>query len=329
MKLPNRKRLKEVLDLIEKRKETLRRSVDAVVKGFSPAAFVWGDPGLGKSHLLTSLLDQHCGQTWKHHTAYTTPKGLVQELSAHRDAIHLFEDMEGMFKTETTASILRAACGSPNDRQRWVTWQTNDDKIEFAFRGGIIVATNANLAKTNGPLQGVASRFRPLRWDMTPEERLCTILSIAETGHVKNGVIITKQEAKHVAITLCDMVLDHRLEVALDIRLYTEHALPAFAQAKQTPGMDWIELLVAKLTGSTQTIDETRDQKTKRLETLAGMIDTQGGSSKEKLDKWKQATGLNKAMYYRHLKNAKRPSITITGPAQADETMRFLKEVQP
>jgi hypothetical protein len=328
MKLPNKARMNEVLRTIEKRKGTLNALCDAVVKGYSPAMFVYGDPGLGKSHLLTNFLCVNCGNNWKHHTAYTTPKGLVQELYANREAIHLFEDMEGMFKQEQTASILRAACGAPNDRERWVTWTTNNEKIEFTFRGGIIIATNANLAKGSGPLQGVASRFRPVRWDMSIEERICTILKIADQVQVKNGVVISKQESKHVAVTLCDMVLDHRLEVALDIRLFAEHALPAFAQCKVTPGLDWIELLVAKLTGVAQTSEETRDAKTRRLETLAGLIDSEGGPQKQKLEKWKSQTGLNKAMYYRHLKNSKRPTITITPPTVESETMKFLKEAQ-
>src|SRR5208282_1469979 len=100
---------------VEKRRAILENAVSGVAKGFTSALFLWGPPGLGKSHLLTVMLDGIAGGGWKHHTAHSTPKALFMSLLEAPAAIHLYEDCEQLLKTALSASILRAACGSPNE----------------------------------------------------------------------------------------------------------------------------------------------------------------------------------------------------------------------
>jgi hypothetical protein len=221
-------------------------------------------------------------------------------------AIHLFEDCEKMLKTDLCASILRAACGSPNDRIRKVTYETANERHNISFYGGVIIATNANLSRSNGPLQGVASRFRPIRWEMSLPERIATIMILSDREYVKQGITLTKQECKKVAVRLIEMVTDARSDLDLDLRLFTEHALPAYAQSKQTPGMKWEDLLLAKLHGVATTADETQETRTRHLSQLAQKIDLEGGNTKDKVAKWKALTDLGQAMYFRHLKTGKK-----------------------
>ncbi len=305
MKLPNKADIAKVLESIDKRRAIVESAVNGVVKGFTPALFVWGPPGLGKSHTLTVILDGIAGKTWHHHTAYATPKALMLALANAPDGVHLFEDCERMLRTDLSASILRAACGAPADRERWITWETANEKFNVKFTGGVLIATNENLARKNGPMQGVASRFRPIKWDMSLHERICVILNIAERDHVKAGIKITTKEARKVALRLVEMVGDERAEFDLDIRLFTEHALPAFAQAKMNPGQNWEDMMLAKLSGTAQTADESQEARTRRLQQLAESIDLGGGTTKEKLAKWKNLTELGKSIYYRHLKHRK------------------------
>lgn len=305
MKIPGKPDIAKTLAAIDKRRGILENAVNGVVKSFSPALFVWGPPGLGKSHVLTTLLDGIAGKTWQHHTAYSTPKALMLALAERPEGIHLFEDCERMMKTDLSASILRAACGAPNERERWITWETANEKFRINFKGGVIIATNQNLARANGPMQGVASRFRPIRWDMNLNERICVILDIAEYSHTKGGVSITSKEARKVALRLVEMVGEERAEFDLDIRLFTEHALPAYAQAKACPGQDWEDLMLAKLSGTAQTAAEGQEQRTRRLQQLAQQIDMGTEATKEKLAKWKNLTDLGKSIYYRHLKARK------------------------
>lgn len=307
MKILTEKQVKHCLETISERRKIMENAVQSLCTGFTPALFVWGPPGLGKSHTLCVMLDGMAQGGWRHHTAHSTPKALMMSLAEDPNAIHMFEDCERMLKIDLASSLLRAACGAPNERDRWVTYETANERLRVKFTGAIIVVTNANLAKTTGPLQGVASRFRPVKWDMTLEERIAVILDLAKRGTTKGGVSLSPKECRTVAVTLVEMVGEQRAEFELDIRLYTEHALPAYAQAKVNPGMDWQSLMLAKLTGTAQTTDETQEVRTRRLRQLAQLIDAQGGKASEKVQRWKNQTGLGQAIYYRHLREAKRP----------------------
>ena len=308
MRSINPKRQQKLLEGIEQRRAILENAVMAVVKGFTSALFVWGPPGLGKSHLLTVMLDGIAGKTWRHHTAHSTPKALFMSLLEEPNAIHLYEDCEQLLKTLLSASILRAACGAPNERERWVSYETANETLKAKVTGGIIIATNADMRRTKGELQGVASRFRPIRWDMTLEERIAMILDLASRPCVKNGVELEKRECVKVAHRLIEMATDSSSKVDLDLRLFTEHALPAFAQAKVNPGMAWEDLLQAKLIGVATTVDDTQADRTRKLQALAQKIDREGGSIKIKLGKWKSMTELGQAIYYRHLRGSKIPT---------------------
>jgi hypothetical protein len=290
---------------VEKRRSILETQVQSIVKGFTSAMFVWGPPGLGKSHLLTTMLDGIAGHGWRHHTAYTTPKAMFMALMEEPYAIHLYEDCERVLKTDLSASILRAACGAPNERSRWVTYETAHAKLRVEFFGGIIIATNENLSRLNGPLQGVASRFRPIKWDMDLNERIASIFTIAKSPCVRGGVPLSVKECLKVATRLVEMCTDSNSAIDLDLRLFTEHALPAFAQAKQQPGMKWEDLMHAKLLGVATTVEDSQVDRTRKMQQLAQKIAMEGGNTKAKVAKWKELTGLGQAIYFRHLKTSK------------------------
>lgn len=306
MKAFTQKQIAENLDRITKRKGILETAVQSIVQGFSPALFLFGPPGLGKTHTLTMMLDALASKGWIHHTAYSTPKALMMSIVESPGSIHVFEDCERMLKTDLASSILRAACGAPNERQRVVTWETANERLRVNFTGAIVVVTNENLSKIKGPMQGVASRFRPFQWTMNLEERCAVILDLASRGTSRSGIPLSAKECTKVAKRLIEMVGESRVEFDLDIRLFTEHALPAFAQSKQNPGHGWEDLMLAKLLGSAQTVEETQEMRTRRLEILAVSIDSEKMSSKQKVAKWKSLTDLGQAIYYRHLKHAKK-----------------------
>lgn len=290
------------INAVAKRRDVIETALRSVVDGYTSALFVWGPPGLGKSHILTSGLDMLLGRRWRHHTAFSTPKALMLSLIEEPAAIHLFEDCETMMKTELAASILRAACGSPNDRSRRVTYETAHAKLEVEVTGGIIIATNENLSRTNGPLQGVASRFRPIKWDMSTDERIATMLDIADKGVNRSNMILTPKECREVALELIDLVAETNYAVQLDIRLFVEHALPAYAQARDAGSGKWQDLLSAKISGTGLSAEETREEKNRRLDSMALKVNQDGGSIKEKIARWQDATGLGQAIYYRHLR---------------------------
>jgi hypothetical protein len=128
------------------------------------------------------------------------------------------------------------------------------------------------------------------------------ILKLAETPYRRAGIELTTKETLKVAVRLIEMVSNSNSTLDLDLRLYTEHALPAFAQAKNNPGMSWEDLLQAKLLGTATTIHDTQVERSRRLEQIAQKIHLEGGTTNTKIGKWKRLTGLGQAMYFRHLK---------------------------
>lgn len=305
MKKMSPKQLREHSDSVLQRRKLVMDGVESVCKGFSTALFVWGPGGLGKSHVLRECLEAMCGKKWHHHTAHSTPKALFLSLLEEPNDVHLYEDCEKVLKTDLSASILRAACGAPNQAERLITYETNQEKLRFNFRGGIIFATNENLSRTNGPMQAVASRFRPIKWDMTIEERIAVIYKIAEKDRYVNKVLITAKEAKMVADELIAMATKSTSTLTLDLRLFSEHALPAYAQNKSNPDMKWHDLMNAKINGVAVTKEMSQQERSESLRQVAVKIDLEGGTTKEKIAKWKSLTELGQAIYYRHLREGK------------------------
>ena len=305
MKRMTEKQVTKHMKSVDERRKTLEDGVQSVCKGFTSALFVWGPGGLGKTHLLKEMLETMSDKVWRHHTAHSTPKGLFLSLYMDQSAIHLYEDCEKVIKAEISAAILRAACGAPSQSARRVTYETNTEKLSFEFTGGIIIATNENLSRTNGPLQAVASRFRPIKWDLTMEERIACVLTIAKDKCVRNGIEISAKESTKVAWELIDMTTDSSGHLDLDLRLFTEHALPAYAQSKQDSGMKWRDLMQSKLLGMATTMHDTQAERTRKLQQLAQKINAEPGNTKTRVAKWKEATGLGQAIYFRHLRSSK------------------------
>lgn len=306
MKLLSEKDVASCLARLAERRRVMETSLATVVQGYCPAAFVWGPPGMGKSYVVRNCLNGLLATRWKHHTAYTTPKGLMLTLAEDSAAIHVFEDCERMLRTDLTASILRAACGSPNEQERWVTYETANERLRVKLTGGIIVVTNANLSKSAGPMQGVASRFRPIEWTMTQEEVVASIQQIAKTEFVYKGVQLSSKNCMLVAKALVDMIGEEDMSMPLDLRLYTEHALPTFAYCQMSNTGNWLDVLRAKLIGKAGTAAEGQAQRTQRLQSLALSIKSDSTlKPKERVAKWKALTGLGQAIYYRHLKGSR------------------------
>lgn len=306
MRLFNAKEVDAHLAKIQEHKAALETALATVVTGFTPAAFIWGESGHGKSYMIRSVLDGLVGGEYKHHTAYSTHKGLFLSLAEHPEKLHLFEDCESVLKVQATADTLRAACGAPNGAERVITYETQNSRFRVKLTGGIIIVTNSNLSKLTGPMQAVASRFRPTHFKLTTEQIIATIQSIARGSWTSHGYTIKANECLLVASTLIDMLGEEDTAIPLDIRLYTEHALPTYIYCQTTGQTNWADVLRSKLLGRATTIAEGQQQRTSRLQSLALAIAQDGTlKPKDRVKRWKELTNLGQAIYYRHLKAAR------------------------
>ncbi len=316
-------RRKQLMVKIENDRKVLRTQVRAVAQGYTTALFVYGPGGLGKTHTITQELDDLLGKQWVHHTAYSTPKGLFESLAGEPTGIHLFEDCERLYKQDIAATILRAACGSPRDAVRWIDYETAAEKRRIKFSGGIIIVSNENISRTKGDLAAVASRFRPVKYDLTTEERVAAILDIADAGYRRGGRSLTPKQCREVAAYLVDEMALSGGKVSVDLRTFVEHALPAYCQWMDDPsGPTWQDVLTSKIQGEVSK-GETREEKTAKLEEFAYAIymnDALKGIER-KIAAWKELTGLGKSQYYIHLKSAmarapQKPPGTALGPTK-------------
>jgi hypothetical protein len=298
--------LKKCLSALEKREKVLAAQIQAVCHGYTTAAFVFGPGGLGKTHLICGILDGLKGKSWRHHTAYTTPRALMNSFIEYPESIHLFEDCEKMYKTDVGSSILRAACGSPRQRQRQVTYETADAEINIVFSGGVIIVSNEDIAKGKGPMQAVASRFKPIKWDMTVQERVARILQIAGLGWSKGNADVPPKECLKVAEFLAHQMLSGDTRSPVDIRTFCEHAMPAYLQHRQgATSVDWRDIVRSKLSGNVEVM-EKRGDRNDRLRQLALAIHADAKlDRKAKMAKWTKETGMGQAIFYRHLRAAK------------------------
>lgn len=313
--MPDTKRI-IIRNRIEKRRQELMDQVRAVAQGYTTALFVYGPGGLGKTHHITNELDALCGASWQHHTAYSTPKALFLSLLEAKDQIHVFEDCERLYKMDVASSILRAACGSPRGGARRITYETAGESLTCTFTGGIIIVSNESIERhASGALKAVASRFRPVKWDMTTEERMAAIVDLAHQDADPHHLGLTRSQRLEVARWLTEQMADNpRMKV--DLRTYVEHALPVYAQWRNGDSSShWKEILSLKLSGES-TAQETRLEVERRWEDMAHMIwmrdELRDGPAKLKF--WTDSTGMAQAQYYRYLKAAKAKRQVVTAP---------------
>ena len=303
---------------VEKRRQEMLDRVRAVAQGYTTALFVFGPGGMGKTHHITTELDGLCGQGWIHHTAYTTPKALFLALHAAPAAIHVFEDCESMYKVDVASSILRAACGAPRGGLRRITYQTAAEDLTCVFTGGIIIVSNESLArKGSGPLNAVASRFRPLKWELTREEIMATILTMAANASDDRGLHLKIADRMDVAKWMIDSMADDAT-LRVDLRTFAEHALPLYAQAVNGDSVtDWKQMLLTTLRGGEQA-GETREQREQKWQDLALYLadNASYAGTDDRIKEWARLADMGQAQYYRYLRQARAKRHVVVLPKQ-------------
>jgi len=289
--------------------------VDEVVSGDVSSFFLYGPGGQGKSYEVIDALDKNPGVAkWRHWNSRMTARALVDNLRLYPDKIHLFEDMESLYKDRTSAGILCSACASIKGQPRRVNYTTAMDSINFEFKGGVIIISNENLSG-NAVLGAVASRMRPLLWRLQSAEIEAIIRNAAMRGATHRGHAITPEECLEVA----DFVITrmHSGQHRIDLRTYFDHALPSYWYCKRSSDhkLDWQDLVDSKIQG--EPVIENRQHRIDREREIAAECYRDGATTAERLNHWKERTGHAKQAFYDRIKEAKQAGMftTIIGRA--------------
>lgn len=134
-----------------KQMELAETMVDMVIDGMSNAAFLYGDPGTGKSSLVINrfnLKKKVQGEDYIFVKGVTRPMGLYRTLYEHQDAVVVFDDCDSAWDDDVASSILKAALDTSSG-PRIVSFNSKavrDSGIPeaFEFQGRIIFISNLN-----------------------------------------------------------------------------------------------------------------------------------------------------------------------------------------
>ena len=280
------------------RANILRARVREVNSGKVCALFVYGPGGHGKSHHILDELGRQKAD-FVHHNTHCTPRALFNAFDDFPDSIHVFEDLETLYKNPSAANMLRAACEpEKKHKKRILTYETNKGCEAVPFSGGVIIVSNERLSE-KGILGAVASRCRPLEWRNAPPETKLLIYEYAKTGPLG----LTPEECNEVA----DFVVNFSETngYPLEMRTYCDHALPSYKHWKEEKdSVHWKDVVASKLRG--QVVVEKQAERIRRERQIAAEIHKVGGTLEEKIALWKERTGgKSKTAYYERLKEAK------------------------
>ena len=293
------------LQRVQSLSQIIAARVDEVVSGDIPSFFLHGPGGHGKSHAVTEQLNKMPGPgKWLHWNNRMTGRAMVEQLSLFRHSIHVFEDMEEVFRDKTSAGILRSACASVRGRPRQITYTTMLVSFDFVFEGGVIIISNEDLSR-NGVLGAVASRMRPLQWLLRPDEIVAIIRDAAAKGHTHRGHLISAAECQEVAA----FVIAEMQSGKVDLRTYFDHALPSYWhwQHADAPVVHWTDVVKSKIVG--EPVVEKRHDRVEREQAIACECYRDGDSTDARLDLWKTRTGWSKQAFYNRLKEAKQAGL--------------------
>jgi hypothetical protein len=294
---------------VRKLSKIIAARVSEVVSGDIPSFFLHGPAGHGKTHAITEELDTAPGHTkWLHWNSHMTARSLVEHLYYFRRQVHVFEDMEPLYKNATAAGILRSACASAKGRPRVVTYSTHRDHFEFVFEGGVIIVSNEDLSN-HGVLGAVASRMRPLKWELRPDEMVALIREIAAGGFTHRGHKIPPKECQEVAEYLIGAIGTGKYKI--DLRTFCDHALPTYANWRRTHAgcktwtndVHWTDIVKSKIQG--EAVIEKRQERVDRERATACICYRDGNNTQARIDIWRKRTGWSKQAFYNRLKEAK------------------------
>jgi hypothetical protein len=178
---------------VQKHLELTKKFVCSVVGGIHKNAILQGPPGLGKSHIVTQVL-QEAGKIEKKDyfvvKGHITPTNLFVLLGLLRNKgqVLVLDDCDDVFKTELGFNLIKAALDPDN---RKVSYQSQRMPLingmpvgDFIYDGTLIICTNQDprrltMGRAAQHMAAVLSRaiLWPLQWN-TQERKFAQIYNM-------------------------------------------------------------------------------------------------------------------------------------------------------
>jgi hypothetical protein len=145
-----------------------------VVNNTTPSILVVGSGGLGKTHSVTSTIQDNNleEKDYIFIKGYSTARGLYNTLYDNNGKLIIFDDCDSVLEDRVAVNILKSALDSYETRT--ITWSARMNKADvypqaFNFTGRIIFISNKDKAKIDG---AILSRSLTVDLSMTPDEKI-------------------------------------------------------------------------------------------------------------------------------------------------------------
>lgn len=298
------------LDTVEQKFTLLRDRARAVAQGYDTGLLVYGRGGIGKSHHVIDELTS-CGRSFHHFNGKLTPRGLFDALAAHPDDLHVFEDVDRLWKDSHAASVLRAALwGTPSETDptvgtRTIRWVTHQGAESAVFTGGIILIGNAPFPE-NPEFKAVQTRVSSIDFNFSPDEVYALMRQVSRAGYSHEGQRLEPEECLEVCAFLIQVCCENDKNPDLRL-LFGAFADFAFYSAGGSDSR-WKELVTARVTRlpAIRHAGVRRGARTsQRTNELQLVLSLQSLSEpRERVSRWKETTQKSQSSYYRVLEEA-------------------------
>ena len=214
----------QYLKEVESQFSIMRDRLRSVSTGNSNGMYVFGPPGISKTHTVKNFLTDMT-IPFEHVQGQLTGAALFDVIEENSDGVIVLDDVSWIFQDTKAVQLLLAALGSPPDgsRVRKVPYRTARSKREVDFTGGIVAISNLALDEhRNGVIAALKSRVAVQMLDPTPEQVEAKVFKIAMEGPA--GV------ATEDAVMVAEFLVREcrKRGTRLTIRLFVDSALPDF-----------------------------------------------------------------------------------------------------
>jgi hypothetical protein len=286
---------------LRNKQSLIRDRVRAVACGEANGIYLHGRPGLSKTYLIRTTLDQR-GTRYEYSNGHLTPLGLFELIEKNPNSVIVLDDVSSIFTQPMALQILLATLGTPHDgsRTRTVRYKrANDDRVVY-FSGSIIAISNLQLAgHTNNVLDALRDRVHVLSFEPTDEEVEAAIQELAGTSPRD----VSARDAVQVASFLLDTCRESGVRPS--IRLFMDKALADFRLWKKgNTESHWNDLVRSSVRQMVIAQEEplrdiTRKEKVDAERRLVKAICTEFPCRKLRVDAWVARTGKSQAAFYR------------------------------
>lgn len=179
---------------LEERNTFSRLYVKNIIDSEIVSLIIFGDPGMGKTHLVTTMLEEaeytrnqpesrlvKSKKEYRHISGHSSPMGLYRVLYDHRHptSVIVFDDCDSIFNDKISVNILKAVLNTDADK-REVAWSSEGNNMgnlpkRFKFAGRVIFITNLKPEKID---KAVLDRTRTISLHMSLNEKTKTMEQI-------------------------------------------------------------------------------------------------------------------------------------------------------